>query len=315
MFWSPCKTFPVLSYGSLIWWKQHHLIWHVTVHIKQALTYRVSRNWRQDITRNNYDLLSVASLGTASTEIQIKFNNLHSIKCIWTCCLQHCGHFLSSFLMFQGPDTNKIDVSIASLAKGVQTDSKVHGANMGPTWGPTGPMWAPCWPHEPCYLGSQWCNISYRTRHLYQPGTCAINGGPLMPLKFLTSLRLNKRLSKQSWGWWFETPSCPLWRHRNDMQNCAIASVVTRKNMDKQFNGGLLVDTMHKHSIRPKWITVIVIVIAYLLIVLRSLSLPIIYHISIIWDYFDICEICVKLVGYDFIPHYIMDAITHPCWD
>ena len=25
----------------------------------------------------------------------------------------------------------------------------------------------------------------------------------------------NKRLSKQSWGWWFETPSCPLWRHRN----------------------------------------------------------------------------------------------------
>ena len=25
-----------------------------------------------------------------------------------------------------------------------------------------------------------------------------------------------KRLSKQSWGWWFETPSCPLWRHCND---------------------------------------------------------------------------------------------------
>ena len=24
-------------------------------------------------------------------------------------------------------------------------------------------------------------------------------------------LRLNKRLSKQSRGWWFETPSCPLW--------------------------------------------------------------------------------------------------------
>ena len=26
---------------------------------------------------------------------------------------------------------------------------------------------------------------------------------------------LNRRLSKQSWGWWFETPSCPLWRHCN----------------------------------------------------------------------------------------------------
>ena len=26
-------------------------------------------------------------------------------------------------------------------------------------------------------------------------------------------LRANKRLSKQWWGWWFETPSCALWRH------------------------------------------------------------------------------------------------------
>ena len=29
-------------------------------------------------------------------------------------------------------------------------------------------------------------------------------------------LHLNKRLHKQSWGWWFETKLCPLWRHRND---------------------------------------------------------------------------------------------------
>ena len=28
-------------------------------------------------------------------------------------------------------------------------------------------------------------------------------------------LRLNKRLSKQPWGWWFETLSWSLWRHRN----------------------------------------------------------------------------------------------------
>ena len=28
-------------------------------------------------------------------------------------------------------------------------------------------------------------------------------------------LRPNKWLSKQSWGWWFETLSCSLWRHRN----------------------------------------------------------------------------------------------------
>ena len=30
-------------------------------------------------------------------------------------------------------------------------------------------------------------------------------------------LSLKEWLSKQSWGWWFETPSCPLWRHSNGL--------------------------------------------------------------------------------------------------
>ena len=32
---------------------------------------------------------------------------------------------------------------------------------------------------------------------------------------FFFNLLLNKRLSKQWWGWWFETPLHPLWRHCN----------------------------------------------------------------------------------------------------
>ena len=31
----------------------------------------------------------------------------------------------------------------------------------------------------------------------------------------LFDVRLNTQLSKQSWGWWFETSSCPLWSHCN----------------------------------------------------------------------------------------------------
>ena len=30
-------------------------------------------------------------------------------------------------------------------------------------------------------------------------------------------LRLDERLSKQSWSWWFETPWPPLWRHSNEI--------------------------------------------------------------------------------------------------
>ena len=40
-------------------------------------------------------------------------------------------------------------------------------------------------------------------------------------------LRLNERLSKQPWGWWFETPAWSLWRHRNvDCVNSWIAGVL-----------------------------------------------------------------------------------------
>ena len=35
-------------------------------------------------------------------------------------------------------------------------------------------------------------------------------------------LRLNKRLSKQPWGWWFETPSWSLWRQCNDKHDVLL---------------------------------------------------------------------------------------------
>ena len=35
-------------------------------------------------------------------------------------------------------------------------------------------------------------------------------------------LRLNGRLSKQSWGWWFETPLRPLWCHTNVVTYCVL---------------------------------------------------------------------------------------------
>ena len=62
-------------------------------------------------------------------------------------------------------------------------DSKIHGTNMGPHLGPTGPRWAPCWPHELCYLG--WYHPSYNDKNIawdvhlrqrkYSPGQKYIN--------------------------------------------------------------------------------------------------------------------------------------------
>ena len=57
------------------------------------------------------------------------------------------------------------------------------------------------------------------------------------------SLRLNKQLSKQSWGLWFETPKYPLWRH------CAGAwpAVVTTITFTYTGNG-------YNHDLSKIWV-------------------------------------------------------------
>ena len=48
-------------------------------------------------------------------------------------------------------------------------------------------------------------------------------------LMFFYDLGLNERLSKQSWGWWIETPSHPLWRHSNARRHFQL-HVLDKKN-------------------------------------------------------------------------------------
>ena len=43
-------------------------------------------------------------------------------------------------------------------------DSKVHGAYIGANMGPTGPRWASCCLHEPCYHGAYSDNSDFTIR-------------------------------------------------------------------------------------------------------------------------------------------------------
>ena len=52
---------------------------------------------------------------------------------------------------------------------------------------------------------------------LYWPFVRGIHLSPVRrSFDVFLDLSLNKRLSKQSWGWWLETPSRSLWHHCND---------------------------------------------------------------------------------------------------
>ena len=48
-------------------------------------------------------------------------------------------------------------------------------------------------------------------------------------------LRLTKRLSKQSWGWWFETLSSPLWRHSNETPRDGSCDIGLRLSITPSF--------------------------------------------------------------------------------
>ena len=69
------------------------------------------------------------------------------------------------------------------------------------------------WQHEFFMMTTSNGNIFRVTGHLY--GKFPAQMLVTRSFDVFFDLRLNNRLSKQSWDWWFETLSRPLWRHCN----------------------------------------------------------------------------------------------------
>ena len=72
-------------------------------------------------------------------------------------------------------------------------------------------------------------------------------------LVFFFYPRLNKRLSKQSGGWWLETPSYPLWRNCNVFRNHWYGLRGDGKIMHALFTGRCITVTSQWARRRHKW--------------------------------------------------------------
>ena len=77
----------------------------------------------------------------------------------------------------------------------------------------------------------------------------------------LFDLRLNKRLSKQPWGWWFETPARSLWRQRNGVRKANIGDVWPGSRKQSRVGSGLgnesvghQIPMQHKHRFHVMYI-------------------------------------------------------------
>ena len=119
-----------------------------------------------------------------------------------------------------------------SCFKNKSPDSKVHGAYIGSTWG----RQVPGGPHVGPMILAIWEGILRRNATWWHhqmetfsmllalcAGNSLVTGEfpaqrPVMwSFDVSFDLCLNEQLLKQSWGWWFETPSRSLWRHCNEM--------------------------------------------------------------------------------------------------
>ena len=71
---------------------------------------------------------------------------LHS-QCLWK---NYIGTSAFTDVSYSIADVEAIFVSACTKQPRKQSSWGQHGANLGPV----GPIWAPCWPQEPCYQGS-----------------------------------------------------------------------------------------------------------------------------------------------------------------
>ena len=90
------------------------------------------------------------------------------------------------------------------------------------------------WKHFPRY----WWFV----RGIHRPVTRSFGG--------FFDLRLNNRLSKKSWGWWFETPSFSLWHHCNDKRDGMIYGICRDPNASVR-NGFVSISYVYSGE---KWI-------------------------------------------------------------
>ena len=108
----------------------------------------------------------------------------------------------------------KFQIECFDLNLSVFTQAQeIHGISDANSWTP----------HNQVHPGD---NIRWKHFPRYWPFVWGIHRSPVnsphkgqwrgaLMVFFFFDLLLNKRLSKQSWGWWFEMPSCPLWCHCN----------------------------------------------------------------------------------------------------
>ena len=168
-----------------------HRIWVITGSDNGLAPFRC-----QSVVSTNGELLPIRPQGTDRIKFCLKFKSFHSRKCIWTCRLQNDGHYVSASLCWRRRRWN--EASPVGMRKNIGETREEHDDVIK-------------WKYFPRY----WPFV--RGTHRW-PVNSPRKGQWRKALMFSLICAWTNVLflSKHSWGWWFETPLRPLWRHCNE---------------------------------------------------------------------------------------------------
>ena len=98
------------------------------------------------------------------------------------------------------------------------------------------------------------CNSNYVWNVLIVTGEFTTQRQVTRIFDIFFDLRPKKRLSKQSWGWWFETPWGPLWRHCNVMAHNTFGCFtnISRVPQDILWNFVYFINRTSYDNFKPK---------------------------------------------------------------
>ena len=123
-------------------------------------------------------------------------------------------------------------------------------------------------------------------------------------------LRLNKWLSKQSWGWWFETPSRPLWRHSNVSGVTQILPVGKSKCCNEAFLAIICWTNLGLQYCSNEYIYTIVSYCTYLL---NAWYLNCCCTLLIIITFRDVDKRTIKVLFDDCVFMFLKTSLLYPC--
>ena len=135
------------------------------------------RSRRQTIIWTNAGILLIGALGT---NVKLKFVHFHWRKCFWKCRLEKAA------ILSRPQCVNAhIQAPVKSDTSGLDNGFFMMTSSNGNIFRVTGPL----------------CG------EFTGPGEFPTQRPVTRSFDVFFHLRLNKRLSKQPWGWWIETPS------------------------------------------------------------------------------------------------------------